>query len=70
MRRALAAAVLAVTAVTAVAAPAGAAPPDVKQLVTDLLGTLDECMDCIPGRCQILNSCEVQEDVAKLIHWP
>lgn len=55
MRRTLAAAVL---VVTAMAVPAAAENP-----VKWVLDQVDECMDCIPSRCQILNSCEV-------VVWP
>jgi hypothetical protein len=57
MRRTLAAAL----AVTAMAVPASAENP-----VKWVLDQVDECMDCIPGRCQILNSCELVE----VIGWP
>lgn len=60
MRRTLAATAI---ALLALAAPASAGP-DPLQIVKDTIG---ECMDCIPGRCQILNSCEA---VAELINWP
>jgi hypothetical protein len=60
MRRTLAATAI---ALLALAAPATAAGPDPLQIVKDTIG---ECMDCIPGRCQILNSCEVVE----VIDWP
>lgn len=58
MRRTLAAAVL---VVTAMAVPAAAQNP-----VKWVLDQVGECMDCIPSRCQILNSCEAVE----LIDWP
>lgn len=57
MRRTLAAAVL---AVATFAVPASADNP-----VKWLLDQVDECMDCVPSRCQILNSCEAVE-----IDWP
>ena len=40
-------------AAAAFAAPASAIDP--LDTVRDLVG---ECMDCVPSRCQILNSCE------------
>ena len=52
MRRTLAAALV---AAAAFAAPATAGP-DPLQVVKD---AIKECMDCIPSRCQILNSCEI-----------
>ena len=52
MRRTLAAAAV---ALLAFAAPATAGP-DPLQIVKD---AIKECMDCVPGRCQILNNCEI-----------
>lgn len=65
MRRTLAAAVLALAAV-AVATPASAGP-DPLQIVKDTLG---ECMDCVPGRCDILWSCELDDTVGEVIPLP
>jgi hypothetical protein len=55
MRRSLAAAFVAVLALTG---PASADPVGfVHHTVKDALDGLDDCMDCVPPLCQILNSC-------------
>lgn len=55
MRRSLAAASV---ALVALAGPASADPVRfLHRTVKDTLDGLDECMDCVPPLCQILNSC-------------